>query len=323
MEKKKSEWPRLFAGIFLILVVASLLFWLRMYHLIFADIVVLSFAAFGLYEMLKAFSKAWTTPQNLQSAVADPQADSARETFSGKPVIRPMWLQALFVFVAMYPLTLFYHEAGIMISLILGVLLTFSMLLFTKRYGLKDAIVTIISFVYPMSILMLAVLINRVYGGLLGIVLILITAIATDTLAFVGGKLFGRTKLIPEVSPKKTVEGAISGIFGGIAGAMLVFLMDHYNVFAFFAREDELGHILDPAVHSTGIIITVYVIAGFFAAIFTQLGDLTASYVKRRVGIKDFGNVIPGHGGVLDRIDGILFVAPIIYIILRVIYQIA
>jgi phosphatidate cytidylyltransferase len=199
------------------------------------------------------------------------------------------------------------------------------MLLFSKKHGLKDAVVSIFAMVYPLAISMLLIVINHSYGGVLGIMLILFIAVLTDTFAFFTGKLLGKRKLCPEVSPKKTVAGAVGGVFGGVLGAMCVFLMDHFNVFHnVFAQSPnntgtyEMFHIMYNG-SQIGASIGIYIAAGIIGAVLCQLGDLTASYIKRKTGIKDFGHLFPGHGGVMDRLDGILFVLPVVYILIRAI----
>lgn len=119
--------------------------------------------------------------------------------------------------------------------------------------------------------------------------LIFILSFATDTSAYLAGNLFGRHKLIPRVSPKKTLEGALGGLVGGVAISM-----------AFLGA---LGH--PPSF------LQVAFLAG--ASIAGQIGDLFASKIKRQTGIKDFGNILPGHGGLLDRFDSILFIIPLVY----------
>ncbi len=124
--------------------------------------------------------------------------------------------------------------------------------------------------------------------------LIFIGAWATDTGAYFVGVLFGKHKLIPAVSPKKTVEGA----FGGILGCVLGFVV--------------YGLIIDKAFHVEVNYLPLILLA-VLVAIVSQIGDLIASYLKRESGIKDFGFIFPGHGGIMDRFDSIIAVAPIIY----------
>lgn len=123
--------------------------------------------------------------------------------------------------------------------------------------------------------------------------LIFIGAWATDTGAYFIGMLLGKHKLIPEVSPKKTVEGAIGGVLGCVLGFVIFgFCMTHFNSFQ---------------VNYLYLILTAV-----FVSVISQLGDLIASYIKRENDIKDYGTIFPGHGGVMDRFDSIIAVAPVI-----------
>ena len=123
---------------------------------------------------------------------------------------------------------------------------------------------------------------------------ILFGACLTDAFAYFVGVKLGKHKLCPEISPKKTVEGAIGGIIGCII-SLLIYTYVLNKLCNFGINYISIG------------LISVFV------AIFAQLGDLVASSIKRNAKIKDFGNLIPGHGGVLDRMDSVLFVAPIVY----------
>ncbi|MBR5232467.1 MAG: phosphatidate cytidylyltransferase [Clostridia bacterium] len=120
--------------------------------------------------------------------------------------------------------------------------------------------------------------------------------LAGDTLAYFIGCAFGKHKLIPAVSPKKTVEGAAAGLFGSMLGAVAVYAITAACVEA----------ALPPVWH--------YVLLGLFGGIAGQMGDLFASLVKRHCGVKDYGNIFPGHGGMMDRIDSVLFMAVLVYI---------
>ncbi len=124
--------------------------------------------------------------------------------------------------------------------------------------------------------------------------LIFLGAWMTDTGAYFIGVFFGKHKLIPEVSPKKTVEGALGGILGCVLG---------YVVFGMV-----IDNFFDVTVNYLALILLAIGIS-----VISQLGDLIASYVKREAGIKDYGFIFPGHGGIMDRFDSILAVAPVIY----------
>ncbi len=119
--------------------------------------------------------------------------------------------------------------------------------------------------------------------------LVYIIAFGTDTFAYFVGVFFGKHKLCPHVSPKKTVEGAIGGIVGCTILTVIYFKVLGINNFLYT------------------------IIFSIFVSAFSMIGDLLASKIKREHGIKDFGNFLPGHGGILDRFDSLLFVAPVVY----------
>lgn len=125
--------------------------------------------------------------------------------------------------------------------------------------------------------------------------LIFVGAWGCDTCAYCVGKLFGKHKLAPILSPKKSVEGSI----GGIVGALLLGLL--------FAEAVKQKVAVDVDVRIFCILTSLAV------AVVSQIGDLTASAIKRTYGIKDYGTLIPGHGGILDRFDSVLFSAPVVY----------
>ena len=122
-----------------------------------------------------------------------------------------------------------------------------------------------------------------------------IIAFSCDSGAFFTGHAIGKHKMAPDLSPNKTVEGGIGGIISAVLGAYLYgFIMDHY---------------------SYDVRYGLLVVYGLLGGVACELGDLAFSAVKRLVGIKDYGNIIPGHGGVLDRFDSMYFTAPLIEIL--------
>jgi phosphatidate cytidylyltransferase len=122
------------------------------------------------------------------------------------------------------------------------------------------------------------------------ILLLLVVVMASDTFAFFVGHAFGRHKLAPHVSPGKSVEGALGGVLGGVAGAFVV---------------RALGFPAMPAWHAAAL--------GAAVAVVGIVGDLDESLLKRWAGVKDSGALFPGHGGMLDRLDSLLFGAPVLY----------
>jgi phosphatidate cytidylyltransferase len=132
------------------------------------------------------------------------------------------------------------------------------------------------------------------------LVLVFVGAWATDAGAYFIGYFFGKTKLAPNISPKKTVEGAVGGIV-----TTVVFFIAAALLYRFYVS--TLGA-------SVTIDYLLLVIAALLSATAAILGDLSASLIKRECNIKDFGNILPGHGGVMDRFDSIMFVAPLLFI---------
>ena len=140
------------------------------------------------------------------------------------------------------------------------------------------------------------VLLREAPNGVYLYLLIFLSAWVTDTGAYFTGVFFGKHKLIPDVSPKKTVEGAI----GGVITCVLVFV-------AFGAI---VGAISDLTPHYLRLAIV-----GLVTSIVSMVGDLIASLLKRKYGVKDYGKLFPGHGGVMDRFDSVLATAPFLYIL--------
>jgi phosphatidate cytidylyltransferase len=123
----------------------------------------------------------------------------------------------------------------------------------------------------------------------------------SDTFAYLVGRAIGKHKLIPEVSPKKTVEGALGGVvFAAVAFALYGWLV---------------GRFFSPG---TDVNLFIMAAAGAIVSVISQIGDLAMSVIKRRYGVKDYGWIFPGHGGVLDRFDSVLLTAPVLLFLSRI-----
>ena len=183
--------------------------------------------------------------------------------------------------------------AGLFMSLL--VLLAFTL----YRYGsLEQPIDFLIRLIFGAAYVgvcsaHLTLIMARQQGALWLLVLTAIT-VASDTGAYYCGSFFGKTKLCPAISPGKTVEGFIGGLFCGVAAALAV-------AFYFFP----------------GFNVLKMTVIAIILACFGVMGDLTESVIKRSAGVKDSGTLLPGHGGVLDRIDSVLITAPILFYLLH------
>lgn len=136
---------------------------------------------------------------------------------------------------------------------------------------------------------------SNVLVGMLFLLMLFVVTMFTDTGAYLIGSGLRGPKLCPKISPNKTISGAVGGLLSGIFGGLLVyFILNFIPSFAdiFFANN---------------ISIWMFLIYGIVASVVTQIGDIFASYIKRKNNVKDYGNIFPGHGGVMDRMDGIAF----------------
>lgn len=176
-------------------------------------------------------------------------------------------------------------------------LLFLSMLIKHKTVSVVDAAMTIFSVIYVPYFLTNLLYIRELSHGSLLIWLPFVGAFLTDTCAYFAGVFLGRHKLCPNISPKKTVEGSIGGILGCMGSCMLY------------------GLILEKS-WSIDVNYINLAILGMIMAIVSQIGDLSASIIKRKFGIKDYGKLFPGHGGILDRLDSVIMIAPVVYLFL-------
>ena len=149
------------------------------------------------------------------------------------------------------------------------------------------------------------------YDAIFFILLILCFAWGGDTCAYFAGRAFGKHKLCPVVSPKKTVEGAIGGVLGtmvfGVAATII------YSVAA-----DRMDIFTQSNIGVSMFVIIA--LLGIVAAVLGIYGDLFASVVKRQCGIKDYGTIFPGHGGILDRFDSVMFIAPFVTMVITAVF---
>lgn len=180
------------------------------------------------------------------------------------------------------------------------IIITFIYAILTNlKFNIIDIMITGFSLAFIPFLFSFVKLILMMENGRLLVLYVFLGAFASDIAAYFIGTKFGKRKLCPDISPKKTVEGSIAGIIGVVIS---------YIILTYVAN----------TYFGLNIDIWIIIIAGIVAAISGQFGDLAASSIKRFCKIKDFGTLMPGHGGILDRFDSIMFVAPVIYMIFKV-----
>lgn len=182
--------------------------------------------------------------------------------------------------------------------------------LFEKKAATgRDVAIAFSGLVYPAGLFIFWIMVRNAPDGRFWMIYGLVCTFIADAGAYFVGKPFGRHKLCPRLSPKKTVEGLIGGICASIILGLAIGLG--------YAKLTNVLPMFEPLLRIYPA--WLFVVLGFVIALLDLAGDLIASMYKREFGIKDFGNIIPGHGGMLDRMDGVIPVGAALYIILTLI----
>lgn len=164
------------------------------------------------------------------------------------------------------------------------------------RFCSEQIIMLVFGLIYVTTMLSFVYQVRMLHDGVFLVWLIYVGAWGSDTCAYCVGKLIGRHKMPSKLSPNKTIEGCV----GGVIGAALI------------------GLIYAAAIHMSQNMCIAFALIGAVSSVISQIGDLTASAIKRNHDIKDYGHLIPGHGGILDRFDSIIFTAPIVYYLIEI-----
>ena len=195
-----------------------------------------------------------------------------------------------------YGLVWFEGQHYVTLLAIAALMVLMSIYVFTfPKYGTEQITVAFFGIFYLGIMLSYLYQVRAMADGKYLVWLILLSSWGCDTFAYCVGKLFGKHKMTPKLSPKKTVEGAIFGVVGGTIGGLICRAV---FVYAFHMPMPGI-----PAAIALGLIGSV---AG-------EIGDLSASLLKRHSGIKDYGKIFPGHGGVMDRFDSVIFTLIVMY----------
>lgn len=168
------------------------------------------------------------------------------------------------------------------------------------RFQIKQIMAAFLSFFYVAFLLACIYQIRNMESGAYLVWIVFIGSWGSDTCAYAVGRLFGKHKAFPVLSPKKSWEGCA----GGVLGAALIGLI--------------YGLIFQTNIQTpTNPVLLIPLVAGI-SSVFAQIGDLAASAIKRENDIKDYGTLIPGHGGIMDRFDSVIFIAPAVYYLLQI-----
>ena len=227
-----------------------------------------------------------------------------------------------------FDLQLVYILLGMIALLVLASLVVYLYLIISKKrtrvmmelanfegskndFCLKATVSTAFGFIYPSFLLLIAIIFNHITSfsselsnvtvfenydlGLIILIAWFATTIMSDTCAFYVGSLIKGKKLCPNISKNKTISGAIGGILGSILFSVIAYVI--------MCTDFTLSNILNDI----GLNYFTVIVFGLVASIFTQAGDLFESLLKRRAGVKDTGKLLPGHGGIMDRCDGLSF----------------
>lgn len=198
-----------------------------------------------------------------------------------------------------------------MLALTLSLLIAMTVIVARGKVAFVSMVTTVFPMLYPGLFFSLMITLQDLstrFASTVALLLAFFIASVNDVFALLVGVRFGRHKLSPEISPKKSVEGSIGGLAASVLFAVLVPVLANWAASIW------------PEINPTGVALPplwAFALLGLIAGALSQVGDLVASLVKRHCGIKDFGTIFPGHGGMMDRMDGILFCGVACYLFFR------
>jgi phosphatidate cytidylyltransferase len=268
------------------------MFWTRLASgIVLVLIALLALGLGGSFLLLVLFGISIAAYRELTLALRVGSRETDKVQLNGLEVAGILGIAAYDAILFFYPIPIF------MLMGIVGVFMA-QLILYVvcfPKYKAEQVASAFFAFIYAPVMLAFVYLTRQDEVGIYVVWLILITAWGSDTCAYVVGMLFGRKKIFPVLSPKKSLEGCIGGVVGaGLIGWLYGF---------FWVNRMAPGVSLEWEI--------AFICA--IAAVISQVGDLAASGIKRDVGIKDYGKLIPGHGGVMDRFDSMIVTAPVIY----------
>ncbi len=196
------------------------------------------------------------------------------------------------------PMKLLAAMMGLFLALMFGYVFTF------PKFQSGQVLAAYGAFVYA-PVMLSFIYMTREQLGIYVVWLIFISSWGSDTCAYVVGILLGKHKIFPKLSPKKSLEGCIGGVVGsGLIGGIYGYFLWKFEVYSQF-----------DSVYRIAVVCAI-------GAVLSMVGDLAASAIKRQNGIKDYGNLIPGHGGIMDRFDSTIVTAPIVFFLCSIMLQV-
>lgn len=198
-------------------------------------------------------------------------------------------------------LTFTEEKALLLVSLFVVLMLYMALYVFSfPKYNCREIMMSMFCFLYCPVMLSFIYQTWCLKNGLFAVILIFICSWGCDTAAYCVGMLMGKHKLAPILSPKKSIEGGIGGIVGAVILGVIL------GIFVVRCPLNE---------------IWIFAFISAIGAVISQIGDLAASGIKRNENIKDYGRLIPGHGGIMDRFDSVIFTAPVIYVLTLIMFK--
>ena len=289
---------RLITGTVYVAVLVGFFFLRLVDHRLFG-ILIYAFSLFGTYEMLHAFSHA--KGEGTEGNVSAPALSQKIAVWVYAGLFTP-----LFYFCEWLEKGSGYRGL-LILSFAFAVVLFCLLVIDHKNTTLGGTGASLLVGVYPTAILATMLLANGLWqASTLALLLIFVISPVADTFAFLTGSLIGGRKLCPTISPHKTVAGAVGGVVFGTGASVLLYWL--YTVCTDYVYAGV-------GAGWAGTPWLLFAALGLVTSLLTEFGDLVESVIKRRLGVKDMGNLLPGHGGVLDRIDGTLFASMIVYIL--------
>lgn len=272
---------RIITGVLLIAFALGLVT-LGAWYPIAVDVLIYLFLLLGVYEMLHSFH------------------ESGYKVYKFMPILMS---------VASFPLVYFFGLMGLAVDFAICLMIIMIQFIFAKDRTLNDLFASIFTMIYPSLFMSVAFVITREVNAVYVACFAILVPVASDTFAYFVGRLIKGPKLCPTISPKKTISGAVGGLMGGMLASGLVYtLFEHFAVFG--------DMIVAPTFTPNHYVnLAIYLVIGLLGSVICQLGDLFASRIKRCIGIKDFGKIFPGHGGGLDRLDSIMFMLVVLFVI--------